>query len=167
MYLIRTACKTSKSYLEVNPFMIHNIPHENKPLIVGGIFDKHVQVWKVRLAPKMKAPVHITDISTSIVLICSHPHGRSSSEWRQCFCKQRKKRINYVKNAHNQSCTVQERSWSIKRDELTNKFERDNGKARASKEFGFNKKERSQSRSSSATTSIYLKHLHRRPPPRS
>lgn len=44
MYLIRTACKTSKSYLEVNPFMIHNIPHENKPFIVGGIFDKHVQV---------------------------------------------------------------------------------------------------------------------------
>lgn len=60
MYLIRTACKTSKSYLEVNPFMTHSIPHENKPFIVGGIFDKHVQEWKVRLAPKMKAPVHIT-----------------------------------------------------------------------------------------------------------
>lgn len=44
MYLIRTACKTSKSYLEVNPFLTHNIPHENKPFIVGGIFDKHVQV---------------------------------------------------------------------------------------------------------------------------
>lgn len=90
MYLIRTACKTSKSYLEVNPFMTHNIPHKNKPFIIGGIFDKHVQVWKVRLAPKMKAPVHITDISTSIVLMCSHPYGRSSSEWRQCFCKQKK-----------------------------------------------------------------------------
>lgn len=154
MYLIRTACKTSKSYLEVNPFMIHNIPHENKPFIVGGIFDKHVQVWKVRLAPKMKAPVHITDISTSIVLMCSHPYGRSSSEWRQCFCKQKKT---------NKLCKKCAQSILYS----SNIFERDNGKARASKEFGFDKKERSQSRSSSATTTMYLKHLHRRPPPRS
>lgn len=96
--------------------------------------------------------------------ISLYPYGRSSSEWRQCFCKQKK--TNKLCKKCAQSILYSSRKIVINQKRWAYKYIWKRQRQGQSIQRVWFRQERAKPiRSSSATTTMYLKHLHRRPPP--